>query len=108
MSDTWLAQYRDPRWQRRRLEIFQRANFTCEYCQRTDLPLHVHHGIYRKGHAQWEYEDFELHCLCEECHHGETARSQVLKEWICRMDRDQFTLLYEFAGWVLYGQNQNN
>lgn len=105
---TWIEQLRDPRWQRRRLDILQRANFSCEYCGRADLPLHVHHGLYHKGHAPWQYADDELKSLCEECHRDEHALREVLKQWLCCMNLNQISELYECAAHILYGQNQNH
>lgn len=62
---------RDPRWQRRRLEIMARANFACEECGDTRTTLNVHHKVYRAGAMPWEYVDAELACLCENCHEEE-------------------------------------
>lgn len=59
---------RDPRWQRRRLDIFSRANFKCESCDFGERTLNVHHKLYRAGAAPWQYADSELVCLCEDCH----------------------------------------
>jgi 5-methylcytosine-specific restriction endonuclease McrA len=59
---------KDPRWQRRRLEILERGDFSCELCEATDRTLHVHHKLYRKGAMPWEYADHELRALCEDCH----------------------------------------
>lgn len=67
MSD-FFAKYRDPRWQRKRLEVMNAANFTCQECKATDVTLNVHHKIYHKGHDPWDYKDKELVCLCERCH----------------------------------------
>ncbi len=67
-TSTYAAKYRDPRWQRRRLEIMERHNFSCQECDDTTTTLNVHHRQYRKGAAPWEYEDKELMCLCEKCH----------------------------------------
>lgn len=64
----YYEQLKDPRWQRKRLEILQRADFMCESCGSTTETLHVHHGRYRKGTSPWEYEEQELHCLCAGCH----------------------------------------
>jgi 5-methylcytosine-specific restriction endonuclease McrA len=65
---TYWEKLKDPRWQRRRLEILQRENFTCEACLGTDTTLHVHHGYYEKGKDPWDYDSATLHCLCEGCH----------------------------------------
>jgi len=59
---------RDPRWQRKRLEVMERANFRCEYCSDAEATLNVHHGYYERGLKPWEYEDATLWCLCEDCH----------------------------------------
>jgi len=58
----------DPRWQRKRLEILNRAEFCCESCGDTESQLQVHHGYYEKGKEPWEYEDETLWCLCDRCH----------------------------------------
>jgi len=59
---------KDPRWQRRRLEVFQRDNFTCQSCGSTEKSLQVHHQFYLKGYMPWDYEPAMLVTLCEECH----------------------------------------
>lgn len=61
---------KDPRWQKRRLEIMQRDNFTCQHCGtglNDGVPLNVHHLVYRRCNP-WEYHDNELVTLCENCH----------------------------------------
>ena len=58
----------DPKWQKRRLEILNRDNFTCQDCGATDKPLHVHHKRYVSGREYWQYQDWELTTLCEDCH----------------------------------------
>lgn len=68
---TYSERLKDPRWQRRRLEILNRSNFTCERCEAADKTLHVHHKLYRKGAMPWEYTDAELQALCEDCHEEE-------------------------------------
>lgn len=65
----------DPRWQRLRLEVMQRAEFGCECCMDTSSTLHVHHNEYIKGREPWEYEPKQLSCLCDECH-GLIAHAQ--------------------------------
>jgi len=65
---SYADQLRDPRWQKRRLEVLERANWTCERCSDTENTLHVHHGYYERGLAPWEYPHETLYCLCETCH----------------------------------------
>lgn len=58
---------KDPRWQKKRLEIMQRDNFTCQLCFSTTKTLHVHHLAY-VGSYPWETPDSDLITLCEDCH----------------------------------------
>lgn len=72
----YLEQIKSPKWQKRRLEILNRDNFTCQICGCTENTLHVHHTIYIPGRKIWEYEDDQLITLCEGCHaeeHGDLA-----------------------------------
>lgn len=65
---TYSEKLRDPRWQRKRLEILQKYNFKCEACWSGEDTLHVHHTYYVKGREPWEYPDSSLEVLCENCH----------------------------------------
>lgn len=63
----------DPRWQKKRLEKMQAAEWKCEICGDETEELHVHHISYRKDFRgdfvnPWEYELDELKCLCKTCH----------------------------------------
>jgi hypothetical protein len=58
----------DPRWQRKRLEVFQRDNFSCQLCGDTETELQVHHKKYINGRQPWDYEPTELITLCVHCH----------------------------------------
>ena len=64
---------RDPRWQKKRLEILERDEWTCQCCHATDKTLAVHHRIYVRGAEPWEVPDTALETLCEECHTAESA-----------------------------------
>lgn len=65
---TYREKLLDPRWQRKRLEILNRANFSCELCGDASKTLHVHHGYYERGLEPWDYENETLRCLCDSCH----------------------------------------
>jgi hypothetical protein len=58
----------DPRWQRKRLEILEAADWKCSQCGSGDKTLHVHHMHYERGKKPWEYENRALRSLCEDCH----------------------------------------
>lgn len=67
MATTYAEKLKHPKWQRRRLDILQRDNFTCQLCGDTESTLHIHHKNYRRCEI-WEYEDDELITYCELCH----------------------------------------
>jgi len=58
---------KDPRWQKKRLEILNRDNFKCRSCGDDQKTLHVHHLKYDNCFP-WEAENDNLIILCEECH----------------------------------------
>ena len=59
---------KDPRWQRKRLEVMQADNFTCQACFRKDKTMNVHHKRYVHGVMPWEYDTRDLITLCDDCH----------------------------------------
>ena len=58
---------KDPRWQKKRLKIFNRDNFTCVECGDTETTLHIHHKEYKDSEI-WDYPNESLITLCENCH----------------------------------------
>ena len=62
---------KNPKWQKKRLEILSRDNFSCVVCGNgieTDTALHVHHLSYMKGSMPWEYDIDDMRVLCRTCH----------------------------------------
>jgi hypothetical protein len=64
----YTEQLRDPRWQRKRLEVMQRDDFACVTCKDVTTELHIDHKFYIKGASPWEYPDDALQTLCRNCH----------------------------------------
>ncbi len=62
---------RDPRWQQKRLRIFERDGWRCVRCQNSKEELHAHHLKYRRGCKPWDYPDSLLETLCSTCHKDE-------------------------------------
>lgn len=58
---------KDPRWQKKRLEIFSRDAWTCRQCLCGSKTLNVHHILY-ESRFPWETSDKYLITLCEDCH----------------------------------------
>lgn len=73
----------DPRWQKKRVEVLQRDNFTCQHCGSTEKTLQVHHLCYQKWKKPWEYDNSELLTLCCDCHENETEENNFLYATFC-------------------------
>lgn len=67
-KQSYAEMLKDPRWQKRKTEILNRDNFTCQLCGDTKNTLHVHHFRYINGRKPWEYANEDLITLCEDCH----------------------------------------
>jgi len=68
----YFEKLKDPRWQKKRLKVFERDKWTCQMCGSKTKTLNVHHIEYRKGCEPWEYPLKTLITLCEDCHEEET------------------------------------
>lgn len=62
----YLEKLKDPRWQKKRLEIMQRDNFQCTICDDDKITLNVHHNFY-KGEP-WDVNNKDLITTCVYCH----------------------------------------
>lgn len=75
-KQTYSEKLKDPRWQKKRLEIFERDGWKCSLCGDDRSTLVVHHWEYVSGRQPWEY-DSELTALCESCHETEHGKRAV-------------------------------
>lgn len=73
---TYSEKLRDPRWQRLRLDVFNRDNFTCTKCNNKGKELQIHHLDYIPGIEPWEYPLDMLTTLCIDCHTKEKERTK--------------------------------
>jgi len=64
----YSEQFRNPLWQKFRLECLNAANWTCIDCGATTRELHVHHPYYVKDRSPWMYPQGVMMVLCNECH----------------------------------------
>lgn len=71
---TYTEKLKNPLWQRKRLEIFQRDHFACRNCGDTTKELQVHHLEYLGDLLPQDYPNDMLLTLCESCHKVETSR----------------------------------
>lgn len=65
---TYQEKLLDPRWQRKRLELFDRDNWTCLACGATKRTLHIHHISYFLQLEPWEYPGEYYKTVCYKCH----------------------------------------
>jgi hypothetical protein len=77
---TYSSKLRDPRWQKKRLEVLEASNWHCDCCDDSNAELQVHHMIYRKGVNPWEYNIGDLITLCATCHKEYTDLQQQAAE----------------------------
>jgi len=64
---TYSDRLKDPRWQRKRLQIFDRDNWRCLECTAESKQLQVHHIVYL-NRDPWDYPDYLFQTFCEPCH----------------------------------------
>lgn len=86
-QSTYSTKLRDPRWQKLRLEIFNRDEWKCRKCDDARTELQVHHRYYTTGARPWEYSPDALLTLCAPCHKEETFRPDasadpVYEAWV--------------------------
>jgi hypothetical protein len=101
MTSEYIEKLRDPRWQKKRLEIMQRDGFKCRECSATDKTLNVHHCFYKYGNDPWDYPEGSLVTLCEDCHECESSKASDAKSILIKslaglgFRADHYFLLFE-------------
>lgn len=87
----YAEKLKDPRWQKRRLEILERDQWCCQKCYDGDSTLHVHHLAYFPDLEPWQIQPACLVTLCEECHIEESnAYAQAKKRLLLALAACQF------------------
>lgn len=74
MKKSYSDLLKDPRWQKKRLEILQRDEFKCRFCGSSRDTLHVHHLKYAK--TPWDIDNIYLITICDCCHCNLHARGE--------------------------------
>lgn len=72
----YTEKLKDPRWQKKRLEILSRDEFRCTWCSDDESTLHVHHLAY-SGSDPWDIDPKLLITLCESCHEDDTFKREI-------------------------------
>jgi hypothetical protein len=87
---TYSEKLRDPRWQKKRLEILNRDFFCCQKCFDDKSTLNVHHKLYSSNTEPWDYPDSYLITLCETCHADEKKEMEDALYDLCRVLKEKF------------------
>jgi hypothetical protein len=82
MKKSYSEMLKDPRWQKRRLEILNRDKWSCQICGDDKKTLHVHHRRYLSGREPWDIPDELLVTLCFECHEGEEGMEDSIHDLV--------------------------
>lgn len=91
---------KDPRWQKKRLEILNRDKWCCRACGDKESTLHVHHKYYITDREPWEYPDICLVSLCENCHQLQTSQN-IAKENLSNYIIDELSNSEaQIANWI--------
>ena len=84
---TYSEKLKSPKWQKKRLEILNRDNFTCQHCFSEEKTLHVHHMVYFNNQEPWDCDNLNLITICNDCHklaHSKdehTSKAMFMKLW---------------------------
>lgn len=79
MAANYSELLRHPFWQRKRLSILERDNFTCRQCCDALSNLQIHHVYYIPNTMPWDYPNEALITLCDLCH----AKAEFTK-WLLK------------------------
>lgn len=92
---TYSEKLKDPRWQKKRLEILERDKFTCQECGDATKELNVHHRHYLPKADPWNYENEVLATLCRDCHAERTELNLWLAIQLGKAGASQIRMLAE-------------
>jgi len=89
-STSYNSKLRDNRWQKMRLEVMKRDNWTCRCCGTSGdgVVFNVHHAYYESGKNPWEYPVNSLVTWCESCHATMHSVLRKINVGVCNMNQD--------------------
>ena len=74
---SYADKLKDPRWQKRRLEVMERDSWTCVRCRSSTRTLNVNHLVYTG--EPWDAPGHALETLCEVCHGERSALEKQIR-----------------------------
>lgn len=100
-QSAYSEKLKDPRWQKKRLEILQRDDWRCQFCDNEKEMLQVHHLRYFKDAEPWDYDNRYLLTLCESCHKAESANRKMVENTLLLILRER---KYSFEDLIKIGK----
>ena len=86
----YAEKLKNPKWQKKRLEVLGRDKWQCQKCFSDQHTLHVHHKSYQFGKDPWEYDLDLLITLCEFCHEEEGGYRKSLEKRLLEALRGRY------------------
>ena len=93
MANTYYEKLKDPRWQKKRLQVLDRDEWTCTRCGAKDKTFNVLHWVYAKSGNPWDVKDDYLDTLCEDCHSKVESMIVACKFMIQKFKNLDFALM---------------
>ena len=93
----YADQIKHPKWQKKRLEVFEHYGFACQECKSEGKQLHVHHPFYKIDAMIWDYAAGELMCLCCDCHKDAHAIDDKIKTHLSVLSYSQKKLVCSYV-----------
>ena len=97
---TYADKLKDPRWQKKRLEILERDEWTCKRCMDSESTLHIHHLSYKREKDPWDYENDNFLTLCESCHEHEYSTRPEYEKMLLNILKQRGFLADDIYGLV--------
>lgn len=89
-TKSYSEKLKDPRWQKKRLEILERDEWACQVCGDDKSTLNVHHKKYLRKKEPWDYPSDLLVTLCVDCHEKEKEFLEAYLSDLCEMLKETF------------------
>ncbi|NHJ85057.1 MAG: HNH endonuclease [Asgard group archaeon] len=88
----YIEKLKHPKWQEKRLRIFERDNFKCKICGENDQELHVHHKSYNNNSFDpWDVSNDDLITVCDDCHKLYHVKHDKIVKFVREVHRLMYT-----------------
>ena len=108
---TYADKLKNPKWQRRRLEILSRDGWECAYCGDKSSELQIHHRWYERKREPWDHSDECLVTLCAPCHEARTELDDLAKVALGKMSTTEVAAFLNESGerklagqWIVFSR----